>query len=176
MELTQDSSFSIFATPLSSEAFSPFGQVIEASSPTSITANQGTAQRFDWLATVENLRTSAKMNICAFRCQPREIPFVVRLLERHPFSTQMFSPMTVKQHFLVIVSEGKESPDIRTIRAFVARKNQAICYHPGVWHHPLIALDTETEFTCIVYEDQTEGDCQIFSLPSPVTVLMDPVR
>lgn len=47
------------------------------------------------------------------------------------------------------------------MKAFVASGNQGITYHPGIWHHPMVTLDVLTDFTCIVYENGTDGDCQL---------------
>lgn len=45
---------------------------------------------------------------------------------------------------------------------FLATTEQGIQYHPGVWHHPMIALGRGvTDFACIVNESdlQPELDC-----------------
>lgn len=110
---------------------------------------KGTAQRFNHLTTLENLRTTAKANVCVFRCQPRSLPFDIKLLEKHPHSTQMFIPMTAERRYLVIVAQGGDKPDLSTLKAFVAGKGQGITYHPGIWHHPMIALDNETGISFI---------------------------
>ena len=34
----------------------------------------------------------------------------------------------------------------------------------GVWHHPLIALESTTDFACVVYEDDTKDDCHIVEM------------
>ena len=129
---------------------------------------------------MQNLRTNAKLNFCVFRCQvgellqhpmllsinapsqPRELPFEVKLLERHLYSTQSFIPMTCskvlltgashteltyQQRYLVVVAHNNSKtnkPDLSTLRVFVAAANQGITYYPGIWHHPMIALDSVT--------------------------------
>jgi len=147
------------AVPLTVEGYKVYGDVIEAANAKVETANQGTAQRFDWLATLENLRPEAKLNICAFKCQPRALPFDIKLLEKHPHSTQIFVPMTAERRYLVIVAQGGNIPDISTLKCFIATKGQAITYRPGIWHHPMVALDKETDFCCFVNEDRTDNDC-----------------
>jgi ureidoglycolate lyase len=65
--------------------------------------------------------------------------------------------------YLVIVclnDTKTDTPDLSTLRAFKAKGNQGINYYPGVWHHPMIALDVPMEFVCIVYEDSTAEDCE----------------
>ncbi|KAK0549822.1 Allantoicase [Tilletia horrida] len=104
--------------------------------------------------------------------------FEIKVLERHRYTTQAFIPMTADpatQHgYLVIVAlphthartaaaaTENDGPDLSTLRAFLASSTQAISYHPGVWHHPMVALGTSaTDFACIVHESDShpELDC-----------------
>jgi len=105
-----------------------------------------------------------------FPSSPRTIPFQLKIVERHPYSTQMFIPMTAS-HYLVIVALGGDKPDFSTLKVFRAKKNQGISYHPGIWHSPLVSLgETEADYTCIVFEDGTSGDCEEFYLEDPILV------
>lgn len=179
------------------ESFAPFGEVIEMPSseqqgdqhhPTTTTtattttlANQGTAQKYHRLANVVNLRppTSATPNLCIFHCQPRnhstndddKHEFHVKILERHPHSSQIFLPMVQQREqqplqkglrYLVIVAEGDphtDTPDRSTLRAFMFHGWQGVSYRAGCWHHPMIALDSPTTFAVLVHEDGTSEDC-----------------
>ncbi|KAI8800779.1 ureidoglycolate hydrolase-domain-containing protein [Cladochytrium replicatum] len=179
--------------PLTREAFAEFGHVIEAGGAGGASANQGTATRFNFLAPLVNLRARrdtsnsfnefppdrlrdppARENVCVFKVRPRSMPFQVKLLERHKYSTQLFCPMGADPTFryLVIVSKAIPyspqhtttfyPPDPHSIRAFIATANQAISYHPGTWHHPLISLGSANssasatevmqDFLCVVFE------------------------
>lgn len=151
----------IAAEALLRDAYRPYGDLIAADPRlASTSANAGTALRYDRLGTIENLRPGkAAPNLCVFRAQPfAGNPFVIRLLERHRLSTQLFIPMAGAERFLVIVCQGANNPDLRTLKAFMARTGQGITYRPGVWHHPLVALDHPTDFACVVYEDGSAGD------------------
>ena len=159
--------------PLSSEAYFPYGDVIATREDVVPTpANMGTAKRYNWLTTPRNLRPdSALPNLCVFHCTPfLGSEFQVQLLEHHPDSTQVFIPMGSASRYLVIVALGGDEPDLSTLRTFIASKHQGITYHPGVWHHPLIALDQETDFTCLVWEDRTARDCVVKRLDPHVRV------
>jgi ureidoglycolate lyase len=152
----------IDAEPLQREAYRPYGDVVAAAPGlASFSANNGTARRFDRLGAIENLRPGrATPNLCLFRAAPSaQRPFVVRMLERHAHSTQLFVPMAGAR-YLVIVCAGSESPDLRTLRAFIADGTQGITYRPGTWHHPLVALDRQTDFACLVHEDGSAGDAE----------------
>ncbi|KAI9311435.1 galactose-binding domain-like protein [Dichotomocladium elegans] len=162
---------SLVAEPLTSEKFKAYGDVVEAnSSSTNVTdANQGTAEKFHFLADIVNRypKKDGRTNLCVFRCRPaRELPFKVKLLERHPYSSQAFIPMTdgKTRGYLVVVCLSKPdgSPDISTMKAFVASSKQGINYRQGVWHHPMIALEYETDFACLVHENGVpDDDCEV---------------
>jgi ureidoglycolate lyase len=163
----------IAAEPLQREAYGPYGDVVAADRQlASTSANAGTATRYDRLAAFENRRPgSALPNLCVFRVQPfAGKPFIIRVLERHRHSTQVFIPMAGAERYLVIVCEGRETPDLRTLKAFVARTGQGVTYRPGIWHHPLIALDQPTDFACLVYEDGTLDDGEVRDIAPAVNV------
>lgn len=156
----------IAAEPLRAEAYRPFGDLVSAdrADVPARPANQGTAARRDLLAGVASLRPAATLNVCSFRCAPRTAwPLPVALLEKHPMSTQVFIPMNARR-YLVLVALGDEAPDLATARAFIATGTQGVSYHPGVWHHPMIALDDAIDFTCLVWEDGTASDCVVAPL------------
>ena len=159
---------SIVARPLTPAAYAVYGDVIMAAphGEPGAPANRGTARRFDRIAEIANLRgTEAGLNVAVFRCAPRDVGvgvggFAVALLEKHPASTQMFVPMNARR-YLVLVALGGDAPDLATLAAFVAGGGQGVSYRPGVWHHPMIALDAETDFACLVWEDGSAGDCVV---------------
>jgi ureidoglycolate lyase len=157
----------VVCRPLVPDIYAPYGQVIMASprGEPGTPANQGTARRFDHLAALDDLRPGrAALNVSVFRCAPRErFPVTIALLERHPRSTQMFLPMNARR-YLVIVALGDDRPDLGSLAVFVASGAQGVTYRPGVWHHPMIALDTEVDFTCLVFEDGSQDDCDVVQL------------
>ncbi len=163
------------ATELTQEAYCAYGGVIAAREDVRPRpANLGSAQRYDALAPLENRRPDATANLCVFRCEPQVPPgatrFDVRLLERHALSTQAFIPMSGVQRYLVIVCLGAATPDLATLKAFVATGAQGITYAPGIWHHPLVALDRRADFACLVWESGAAEDCEVVRLAAPVTV------
>jgi ureidoglycolate lyase len=100
----------------------------------------------------------------------------IALLERHLRSTQIFVPM-IARRLLIVVARADASgarPDLATLAAFVAGPGQGISYRPGIWHHPMIALDAVAELACFVHEDGTEDDCEIVRYPEGerVTIVM----
>src|SRR5690606_21661191 len=79
--------------PLTKAAFAPFGTVIEADPATMRLINDGTTERYHGLATAEAEGEGARVMINIFRGSPRAFPYVVGMMERHPFGSQSFSPI-----------------------------------------------------------------------------------
>lgn len=157
---------------LTSQGYAPYGDVISADRDDvdAREANMGTAARRNFVAEMINVRPDALLNVASFRCAPRDPQgLALSLLEKHPGSTQAFIPMNARR-YLVVVALGGDAPDLSTLRAFEALGTQGITYRPGVWHHPMIALDAPTDFTCLVWEDGSEGDCVVQGLAHPVHV------
>lgn len=180
---------------LTRETFKEYGQVIEVpSAEAGESANQGSASRFNYLATLQNLRNgkewgipqhikspTASLNVCLFQSKPRQIPFQVKLLERHKYSSQLFIPMTNQHHaaYLVVVALNDpvyEKPDMSTMRVFIGSSTQAFNYRAGVWHHPMIALYSQIDFVCFVYERNqnqvvdTEDCEEIYFPPQSISI------
>jgi ureidoglycolate lyase len=149
------------AAPISLEAYAPFGALVAARSSAPRSANHGNAAAWDDLATLVNARGErARPTVSLFRCAPLlEAILEVRWLERHPASTQMFVPMSARR-YLVVVARGGDEPELESLRAFVVPGTQAITYAPGIWHHPMIALDREADFVNVLFADGTAGDCE----------------
>lgn len=155
--------------PLTKEAFAPYGFVISGDRDDVVgkPANQGTAKRFDWLGEVENLRPGAsRFNMCLFRCSPRkDWPLAVQILEKHPLTTQIIVPMNATEYVVLVGKRtAGDEPDLSTLRAFLAKGRQGVAYLPATWHHPIIALDHETDFASVVFEDESKGDCTLITI------------
>lgn len=145
---------------LTQRAFAPFGEVIQAAAASTIQhINDGTAQRFHALAHIDCDSEGGSPIISIFRAQPRELPFTVRLLERHPLGSQAFMPLSPHPYLVVVASSPDAVP-----RAFLAQQYQGINLHRGTWHHPLLALAARSDF--LVIDRAGEGDnCDEALLP-----------
>ena len=134
--------------PLEAEAFSPFGQVIQAykNIPNGIKvtpANGGTANKYHKLSLLKAFYPSdagATAGISVYRCQPLgdvvDGTIVLKTLERHPYTNQAFIPMSSGDgmYLVVVAHNGSEDqPDTQTLKAFLASSAQGIAYNPGVW-------------------------------------------
>lgn len=129
---------------LSSQSFAPFGDVIEADPATMRLINGGTTERFHALASPEVVGEGARVILNIFRGQPRRFPYEITMMERHPFGSQSFTPLSGRP-FLVAVSldEGGRPGEPKV---FLAQAHQGVNYHRNVWHHPLMALGEISDF------------------------------
>ncbi len=135
--------------PLSAEAFRPFGDVIGASDAARhFSINEGFAERYHDLAHVDVATAGGRALISIFRAQPRALPMRLGLLERHPHGSQAFVPLSGQPYFVVVAPAGPV-PDLTQIRCFLPAPGQGVNYARGVWHHPLIALDSVHDFLVV---------------------------
>ncbi len=133
---------------LTREAFAPFGELIEASDAVRhFTINAGNTERYHDLARIEP-GPDGRVIVSIFRGLPRSLPFRVEMMERHPLASQAFIPMSGLP-YLVVVAPAGEPPRGRELRVFLAGGGQGVNYGPGVWHHPLLALDAVCDFVVV---------------------------
>ncbi len=136
-------------TPLTAEAFSPFGDVIEPGADF-MPINFGRTERHHDLAKVDTLEQDGHTGINIFRSKPMDLPATVKVMERHPLSSQAFISMQRKP-FLVLVAPPTDTdqPDMAQLRLFKVGENQGVNFHRGVWHHYSFSLDEPCDFICI---------------------------
>ena len=138
--------------PLTAEAFRPFGDVIEASEAVRhFPINDGYAERFHELATVDTGPPGGRALISIFKAKPRTLPMQLTLLERHPLGSQAFMPLSARAYLVGVALPMLDgaTPDTSALRCFLAEGNQGINYARGTWHHPLIALDAPCNFLVV---------------------------
>ena len=156
---------------LTREGFAPFGDVIAADAGRRhFPINGGNTERYHDLASLD-AGPNGKLIVSIFRGQPRELPFAVTMLERHPLGSQAFMPLGARP-YLVVVAPAGEAPAPDALRAFLARPGQGINYAPGVWHHPLLALNETCDF--LVIDRSGPGDnCDEIALAEPLFLTLD---
>ena len=126
----------IETVPLTTEAFAPFGDVLEPAGAHDALINQGLCKRYHDRANLEFL--DARAGISIFDAEPRALPYKLEMMERHPLGSQCFIPMH-EHSFLVIVAGDKSGAPDAPI-AFLTNGRQAINFHRGTWHGVLTPL------------------------------------
>ena len=133
---------------LTKTAFAAFGDVIETDGAQHYPINQGTTERYHNLARVDVDELEGQPLISIFRGQPRPLPIALIMMERHPLASQAFIPMQ-RRDYLVVVSKPSEAVGPADLQAFRARGDQGVNYHRGVWHHPLLVLEPDSDFLIV---------------------------
>ncbi|UTW13220.1 ureidoglycolate lyase [Marinobacterium rhizophilum] len=134
--------------PLQRDSFASFGEVIEMQGSHQFAINQGATVRYHDIARIMTAPQDGHAAISLARSQPLPSPLKVTMLERHPLASQAFIPQG-QQPFIVIVAPPGETIDPADIRAFLCDGSQGINYHPGVWHHSLLALRPNQDFVLV---------------------------
>ncbi|RUR55051.1 ureidoglycolate lyase [Vreelandella populi] len=156
------------AVPLTPEAFTPFGDVIDARSSAAFPINAGRTQRHHDLARVETLGECAHTLINIFVSQPISLPLELTFLERHPLGSQAFMPLH-QERFIVVVAPLGEAINPDDVRAFVTDGRQGVNYRAGTWHAIQSVLEREGEF--LVVDRGGEGNnCEEYPLKIAVTL------
>nr|CAD6409622.1 ureidoglycolate lyase [Rhizobium sp. Q54] len=156
--------------PLTKTAFAPFGDVIEADPATVRLINNGTTERFHRLAMVETEGEGAIISL--FRGQPRQFPYAIHMMERHPFGSQSFSPLSGRPFLVAVAEDVGGRPGAPQV--FLARGDQGVNYRRNVWHHPLMVIGSPSDFL-VVDRDRPENNLEesfydtpyLISEPSP---------
>ena len=145
--------------PLATASFRDYGDVIETRGVTPATINDGYADRFDDLASIDVATGGGRPLLNIFRARPRPLPIEIGFLERHPLGSQAFIPLDHRP-FLVLVAA---TPVVAALRLFLTNGHQGVNYHRGVWHYPLLAVTGESDF--IVIDRGGSGDnCEVREL------------
>lgn len=134
-------------TPLTAAAFAPFGQVIEADPATMRLINSGTTERYHALGRAQALGEGAEVILNIFRGQPRAFPYAVDMMERHPYGSQSFHPLSGRPWLVVVAEDRGGIPG--EPRVFLARGDQGINYSANIWHHPLMTLREASDFLVV---------------------------
>lgn len=154
---------------LNAAAFAPFGQVIEASDAVKhFPINGGTTERYHDLAKID-LEEGSHPVISIFRGQPRQLPYEIAMMERHPRGSQAFVPLNGRP-YLVAVAAPSATVAGSDIRVFLARGDQGVNYAAGVWHHPLMALGAVSDFL-VVDRGGPGHNCDEQDLPESCWIL-----
>lgn len=201
---------SVIANPRSDVHPSAFAAHAASLPPNAFSANQGSAIQYRNVSRVRNLYSQAPSGgpgeavFSMFVCAARELApapgstegtpedlFSVKVLERHPFTTQTFAPVSSSaETYLVVVAPslapneadkdlpvpqgadlpGRGLPDLSGLVAFVATNAQAVTYGAGTWHAPMVVLGDEGTTLDFVVSQSMSGvpveDCQLVEFES----------
>lgn len=144
----------IIVLKLTRQAFADFGDVIETDGAENFEINNGSTIRYHNLAKVETLGENASTLVNIFRGDEKKFPLEIEMMERHPFGSQAFIPLQGRP-FLVVVSKDVDGIPGKP-QVFLAQGNQGVNYAANTWHHPLLALEPDSDF--LVVDRGGDGD------------------
>lgn len=150
--------------PLTARAFSRYGDVIETAGAQILNINEGNTTRFHNLAALDLTASGGRPTISIFRSTPMMQPLQLKLMERHPLSSQAFYPLSGNPYLVVVAPPGELDP--RAIEAFLATPTQGVNYHAGTWHHYSLALGQTSDFL-VIDRDADDSNCDEVLLPEP---------
>jgi|TARA_B110000908_G_C10266265_1_gene464249 ureidoglycolate lyase len=126
----------IHIEPLTADAFTPFGDVLDVSGEPDKIINQGLCGRYHDRAEIDV--AGGKVGISLFNAQARQLPLVLDMVERHPDGSQAFLPMSFDPFVVVVAPDVDGKPG--QPRAFMTTAGQGVNYHRGTWHGVLTPI------------------------------------
>lgn len=137
----------ITAQPLTREAFAPFGDVLDVDWGNHYPINNGKCERYHDLAKVEANGPNARVLISIFRGTPYDLPLQLSMVERHPFGSQAFMPLSPAPFLVIVCPDGPDGPG--TPHAFISQSGQGVNYHRNLWHAVLTPIGAPQDFLVV---------------------------
>ncbi|SNB73089.1 ureidoglycolate lyase [Arboricoccus pini] len=152
---------------------------------TKIAARAITAQAF---APFGTLLDGPGATACPYSGRPEALPIfelvaapgpsgadahVVKVMERHPHSTQAFFSLDATDYLVVVAPDAEDGgPALDRVNAFVVPGGSAIQYRVAVWHTPMTSLRPPGRFVLHVHKDGSSADCEFVDV-SPICVRLE---
>jgi ureidoglycolate lyase len=131
--------------PMDAASFASFGDVLTLKSKPDKMINQDMCGRHHDLAKLDF--TDGQAGISLFDAVPRQLPYTLDMMERHPLGSQAFIPLH-EHSFLVIVASdmgGKPGEPL----AFLTAPRTGINIYKNTWHGVLTPLQAPGMFAVI---------------------------
>lgn len=150
--------------PLTRDAFAPFGQVIETDGAHHYPINKGMTERYHDLARIELGGAHPRPLISLFRGQPYTLPLRLDLIERHPFGSQAFYPLSDAPWLVIVAPDDSGTPG--TPLAFRPAPGQGVNIAMNTWHGVLCPLDRPSDYL-VVDRGGDGNNLEEFVYPEP---------
>jgi ureidoglycolate lyase len=157
--------------PLSRESFAAFGDVIDIEGAKHFPINAGTIERYHDLADIDvGVESGGRAIVSIMTCnQTSELPYQIKVMERHPLGSQAFVPMKPIPMAIAVALPG-DNPDFSQIRGFISNGTQGVNFKPGVWHMPLISTCLNQQYL-IVDRGGAGDNCDEIEIKNQVIVV-----
>ncbi|SFI97777.1 ureidoglycolate lyase [Aerobium aerolatum] len=137
----------VTAIPLTRAAFAPFGDVIDTDCDTHYPINQGKCERYHDLAKVEAAGENARVLVSIFKGTPYPFPLKLEMVERHPFGSQAFMPLSPAPFLVVVCHDTPNGPG--EPHAFITAPGQGVNYKRNLWHAVLTPIGEPQDFLVV---------------------------
>lgn len=137
----------VTALPLTRAAFAPFGDVIDTDCDTHYPINQGKCERYHDLAKVEAAGENARVLVSIFKGTPYPFPLKLEMVERHPFGSQAFMPLSPAPFLVVVCHDTPDGPG--EPHAFITAPGQGVNYKRNLWHAVLTPIENPQDFLVV---------------------------
>jgi ureidoglycolate lyase len=137
----------ITARPLTRENFSLFGEVIETDGARHYPINNGKCERYHELAVAEATGLNGRVILNIFKGTPYAFPLTLSMVERHPFGSQAFMPLSPRPFLVVVCPDTGDGPG--TPQAFLTRPGQGVNYPRNLWHGVLTPIGEPQDFLVV---------------------------
>lgn len=151
--------------PLSAQAFTPYGDVIDESGEPDLIINDGLCARFHNLACI-NI-SEGRVGVSLFDSETVTLPYALEMVERHPFGSQAFLPAG-DAVAIITVAEDRGGTPVH-LRAFLSKRRQGFNIHKNVWHGVLAPLYEGRFFVIDRVGEGTNLETYRFETPMNVT-------
>lgn len=131
--------------PMTAAAFAPYGDLLDITGEPDRIINAGLCGRFHDRARLDF--SDGRAGISLFNAVPRELPYALDLVERHPDGSQAFVPMSLNPFLVIVAPDEGDRPG--TPLAFLTEPGQAINFFRGTWHGVLTPLHAPGLFAVI---------------------------
>jgi ureidoglycolate lyase len=155
----------IYTQPLTTEAFAPYGDVLDCAGSPDKLINEGMCSRFHDRAQLDF--EGGRAGVSIFHAAPRALPYALTLLERHPQGSQAFIPMSFDPFLVIVAQDLSDKPG--EVTAFLTAHGQAINFHKGTWHGVLTPLTAPGLFA-VVDRIGDGANLEEFRLEHPVMI------
>ncbi|MCM2562785.1 ureidoglycolate lyase [Lutimaribacter sp. EGI FJ00015] len=152
--------------PLTAADFAAYGDVLQATGDPDRVINAGFCGRWHDRARLD-FGVDGRAGISIFDAQPRSLPYVCDLLERHPEGSQAFLPMHHNDWLVIVAPDAGGRPG--QPHAFLAGPGQGINLFRGTWHGVLTPLHSPGLFAVVDRIGPTPN-LEEYRLDPPLTV------
>ena len=137
----------ITARPLTRENFAEFGDVLDTGTANHYPINNGRCERYHDLATAEATGPNARVILSIFKGTPYEFPVKLPMVERHPYGSQAFMPLSPQPFLVVVCRDVDDAPG--QPQAFLTQPGQGVNLPRNLWHGVLTPLGQPQDFLVV---------------------------